>query len=451
MNSVHINIRKGLDLPISGAPEQAIRGTKNPGQVALLGDDYVGMKPSFSVSVGDFVKKGQPLFIDRKMPSIRFTSPGSGKVVAINRGEKRRLLSVIVQLEGDDEITFNSYSEYELPSLDRKYVTGLLLTSGLWTSIRSRPFSRIADPESAPHSIFITAMDTNPLAPSITKIIEERERHFINGLTVLSRLTDGKVFLCRAPGDPIPYPEIEALSVAEFSGPHPAGNAGTHIHFLAPVSRNKQAWHVSIQDVISIGILFTAGRLNVERIVSLAGPSVRNPRLIKTRVGASVKDIIKGELKDGENRTISGSVLSGRAAHEETAFLGRYHQQVSVISDERKRPFLGWLKPGLNDYSIKNIVPSRLLRGRKFDFTTSAHGERRAIVPVEAYEKVMPLDIIPTFLLKALAVDDIEEAENLGCLELDEEDLALCTFVCPSKIDHGPELRRNLTIIEKEW
>jgi Na+-transporting NADH:ubiquinone oxidoreductase subunit A len=323
MSSRHIKIRKGLDLPISGAPEQVIRETKNPGQVAVLGNDYVGMKPHFSVSEGDYVKKGQPLFIDRKMPSIRFTSPASGKVIAINRGEKRKLLSVVVQVQGNDEITFNSYSEHELPSLDRKYVTGLLLTSGLWTSVRSRPFSRIADPEAVPHSIFITAMDTNPLAPSITKIIEGRGRHVINGLTVLSRLTDGKVFLCRAPGDPVPYPDIESLSVAEFSGPHPAGNAGTHIHFLDPVSRYRQVWHVSIQDVIAMGILFTAGRLNVERVISIAGPSVRSPRLIKTRVGASLRDITKGELKDGEHRTVSGSVLSGHTARDETAFLGR--------------------------------------------------------------------------------------------------------------------------------
>ncbi|MEN8263205.1 MAG: Na(+)-translocating NADH-quinone reductase subunit A [Nitrospirota bacterium] len=450
MRNIHIKITKGLDLPVSGAPDQTTGSTNKPGQVALLGSDYSGMKPHFTVAVGDYVKQGQPLFVDRKRPSIQFTSPGSGTVMAINRGEKRALLSIVLRIEGNDEITFNSYPEKDLPSIDRNRITGLLLTSGLWTSIRSRPFSKIADPENVPHSLLITAMDTNPLAPSIPEIIAGKERDFINGLTVLSALTDGNVFLCKAPGDNIPYPEMESLSIAEFNGPHPAGNAGTHIHFLDPVSRNRQAWYINVQDVIATGVLFTTGRLNVERVISLAGPSVKKPRLIKTRIGASLDDITKGELIDEKCRTISGPVLSGHTASEETAYLGRYHQQVSVIPEEKKRSFLGWLSPGADLYSAKNIVLSRFLPGNKYHFTTSAHGNRRAIIPVEAYEKVMPLDIMPTHLLKALAVDDIEEAENLGCLELDEEDLALCTFVCPSKIDHGAELRRNLTLMEKE-
>jgi Na+-transporting NADH:ubiquinone oxidoreductase subunit A len=446
-----IEIKKGLNIPVPGKPEQVIRETKHPGRIALLGSDYVGMKPHFSVSVGDYVKKGQALFIDKKMPSIKYTSPGSGTVLSINRGEKRRFLSIILQLEGDDEITFNSYSESELPSLQKKYVVSLLLVSGLWTSLRSRPFSRVPDPEADPHSIFITVMDTNPLAPSVTKIIAGNERQFTNGLTVLSRLTNGKLFLCTSPGETIPVPRLESLTVAEFHGPHPAGNVGTHIHFLAPVGRNRQVWYINAQDVIAIGILFTSGKLSVERVISLAGSSVRNSRLIKTRIGASLHDLTKGELKEGDHRTISGSVLSGHSADEETAYLGRYHQQVSVIPEGGTREFLGWLNPGMHLYSIKNIVLSRLFHTKKFNFNSSMHGDRRAILPVGSYEKVMPLDIMPTHLLRSLEVDDIDEAEKLGCLELDEEDLALCTFVCPSKIDHGAELRRNLALIEEEW
>jgi Na+-transporting NADH:ubiquinone oxidoreductase subunit A len=281
-------------------------------------------------------------------------------------------------------------------------------------------------------------------------IMKGKERHFVNGLTVLSRLTEGKVFLCKALGESIPVPELESLSVVEFSGPHPAGNVGTHIHFLNPVSRNRHVWHVGIQDVIAVGILFTEGRLDVERVVSLAGPGAKNPRLIRTRIGASLEDITLGELKEGEQRIVSGSVFSGCAAHGETGFLGRFHQQISLIPEGRQREFLSWLGPGFNRFSVKNIVLSRIFPKKKFDFTTATHGGRRAIVPVGAYEKVMPLDIMPTYLLRALAAEDVEEAEKLGCLELDEEDLALCTFVCPSKIDHGAELRRNLTLIEKE-
>jgi len=445
-----VEIKKGLDLPITGQPKQEIDEGRRPGKVAIVGTDYVGMKPQFAVSIGDSVKLGELLFTDKKMPSIRYTSPGSGKIIEINRGEKRMLLSVVIAVEGNDEVTFNSYAERELPTLDRKYVISLLLESGLWTSIRSRPFSKVADPDAVPHSLFISAMDTNPLAPSVAKIIEGKEKHFTNGLTILSRLTDGKLYLCKAPGEPVPQLQLESLSIAEFSGPHPAGNAGTHIHFLDPASRNKQVWYINAQDVVAVGMLFTTGKLNVERVVSLAGPSVRNPRLIKTRIGASVEDIASGELKEGEHRMISGSVFSGHTAHEATGFLGRYHQQISVIPEEKKKKFLGWLSPGGNLYSVKNILLSALSPRKKFDFGTSTHGDYRAIVPVGAYEKVMPLDIMATYLLRALAVDDVEEAEKLGCLELDEEDLALCTFVCPSKIDHGFELRRNLTVIHKE-
>ena len=450
MESRTIKITKGLDLPISGEPTQVISQVKHPGKVAVLGFDYVGMKPQFYVSVGDYVKLGQVLFIDKKMPAINYTSPGSGKVIEINRGNKRSLLSIVITLDNSDEVRFNSYPEHELQSLSRQDVAGILLTSGMWIAIRSRPFSKVANPRNIPHSLFVNAMDTNPLAPSIEKILQGKERHFINGLTVLSRLTDGKVYICKAPGVKIPLPELEQLSVVEFSGPHPAGNSGTHIHFLDHVSHNKHVWYVNAQDVIAAGILFTTGNLNVERVVSIAGPSVKKPRLVRTRIGACLDDLISGELKEGEHRTISGPVFSGYRAEGSTGYLGRFHQQISIIPEGRAKKFLGWLNPGLNLFSIKNIVLSSLLPKKNFAFTSSTHGDKRAIMPVGAYEKVMPLDIMATHLLKALAVDDIEEAEQLGCLELDEEDLALCTFVCPSKIDHGEELRRNLTLIEKE-
>ena len=445
-----IRIKKGLNLLIAGGPVQVIGEAKRPKTVALLGDDYVGMKPQFAVSVGDDVKLGQTLYRDRRMPDVRYASPGSGKVIAINRGEKRRFLSISIRLEGDDEISFSPYAESRLPSLDRKTAAAFLLESGLWTALRTRPFNKTADPGTSPHSIFITAMDTNPLAPSMGKILEGRERDFINGLTVLSRFTNGKLYLCKAPEESIPLPTLESLSIVEFSGPHPAGNAGTHIHFLDPVDRKKTVWHVHAQDTAAIGSFFTTGRIPVDRVVALAGPSVKNPRLITTRIGASLDDIVSGELQEGNHRIISGSVLSGRAAGEGTGFLGRYHQQISVIPEAGKRVFLGWMRPGLDLYSVKNAVLSRFFPGRKIAFSTSSHGTTTALYPIGSYEKIMPLDVIPTFLLRSLAIDDLDEAESLGCLELDEEDLALCSFACPSKIDHGANLRRVLTLIEKE-
>ena len=445
-----IKIKKGLDLPITGEPKQEISDGKAPGKVAVIGDDYVGMKPTMEVAVGDRVKLGQVLFTDKKTPGIRYTSPGAGKVVEINRGAKRHFQSVVIELDGDEEVAFESYPENKLESLTREEVTLQLIESGLWTSLRARPFSKVANPEVTPHSIFVTAMDTNPLAPSLEKILAGNEANFQAGLKIVSKLTEGKVFLCKAPGTNIPTNGVANLSVEEFAGPHPAGNVGTHIHFLDPVHHNKTVWHVGAQDVAAIGRLFTTGKLNVERIVALAGPAARNPRLIRTRLGAALEDVTSGELKDGENRVVSGSVLSGRTASGPYAYLGRFHQQISLLSEGNQRKFFGWLSPGFNTFALKRILLSSLVPHKKYDFDTALYGGPRAIVPIGNYEKVMPLDILPTFLLRALAVDDVEEAENLGCLELDEEDLALCTFVCPSKIDHGANLRRLLTIIEKE-
>jgi len=445
-----IKIKKGLNIPIVGEPKQVIGKSCHPKRVALMGYDYIGLKPKIEVSVGDSVKLGQNLFFDKKMPGVMYTSPGTGKVISINRGERRVFESIVIDLEGKEEMTFDPYDKDRLDKLDRGKVKSLLIESGLWTSLRARPFSKVANPEITPHSIFITVMDTNPLAPSIEIILQGKTEPFNDGLKVISKLTDGKVFLCKAPDLNIHCDAIAGLSIEEFTGPHPTGNVGTHIHFLDPAGLKKTVWHINVQDVIAIGKLFTSGRIPVERIISLAGPSVKNPKLLKTRIGASIEEIIDGELKQGENRVISGSVLSGRRASGVLGFLGRYHQQVSVLPEGRNREFLGWMGPGLNKFSIKNIFLSKLFKHKTFTFTTSLHGGKRAIVPIGSYEKVVPLDILPTFLLRSLIVDDIEEAEKLGCLELDEEDLALCSFVSPSKIEYGSILRRNLTLIEKE-
>lgn len=446
-----IKIRKGLDLPIKGGPEQIIKTTPPPKTVAILGFDSIGLKPQMAVKESDTVIKGQLLFTDKRMPAVRYTSPGTGYVKAINRGEKRALLSVVIELtDSEEEVRFQSYAEDRLSSLNRQQIIEQLLESGLWTALRARPFNRTADPETVPHSLFITAMDTNPLAPAIEPLLAGHEQDFANGARILARLPEGKIFLCKHPKTRLPDMDIENLTVAEFSGPHPAGNVGTHIHFLDPVHLGKTVWHLGLQDVIAVGKLFTTGRLYVDRIVSLAGPSVKNPCLIRTRIGACLDEHCQGELSRNGNRIISGSVLSGHKAEGATAFLGRYHQQISVLPEHRRREFLGWLNPGLHLYSIKNVVLSKFIPGSTYDFTTSTHGDIRAIIPNGNYERVMPLDIMPLFLLRALAVQDIEEAENLGCLELAEEDLALCSFVCPSKLEFAPLLRRNLEMIEEE-
>ncbi len=446
-----IRIKRGLNLPISGSPDPAAAiETKPVQQVAILGPDYVGMKPTMEVRVADQVKKGQVLFTDKKCPRVRYTAPAAGEVKAIRRGAKRALLSVVIQVAGDEEVTFRCHSEKDLAGLTRDQVIDQLLESGLWTALRQRPFSKVADPDTSPHSIFVTAMDTNPLAPTIPAILGGQEKAFVQGLQIIAKLTEGNVFVCKAPQDELPDIDHPTVKVEEFEGPHPAGNVGTHIHFLDPVSRMKGVWHIGLQDVIATAQLFTTGKLATDRIISLAGPGVNRPRLLRANLGASIQTLVEGELKEAESRMISGSVLSGRTADEALAFLGRYHQQISAIPEDKKRAFLGWLSPGLKLFSLKNVVASPFFKVDSFAFTTSTLGEVRAIIPSGMFEDLMPLDILPLFLMRALAVDDVEEAEALGVLELDEEDLALCAFACPSKQEFGPMLRRNLTIIEKE-
>lgn len=457
--AVHV-IRKGLDLPISGAPEQRVQAGPAVGAVGLIADDYIGLKPTMFVKPGDAVRRGQPLMEDKKTPGVLYTAPGAGTVLAVNRGEKRSLQSVVIDLNEreragspskDDLHELTRFSGKGPAGLSADDVRALLVESGLWTAFRTRPFSKVPRIDAHPDALFINAMDTNPLAPSMDVIYQGNEDAFAIGCACIAKLREGRIYLCRAPGSLIAPPPHSGIQVEEFSGPHPAGTVGVHIHLLEGVNREHVAWHIGLQDVIAIGKLFMTGRIEVDRIISLAGPSVKRPRLLRTRLGASVDDLVKGELYEGEQRVISGSVLSGRQATGPIfGYLGRYHQQVSVIREGREREFLGWLLPGLNKFSTVRVYASSLLRGKKFHFTTSTNGSERAMVPIGTYEQVMPMDILPTFLLRALIVGDVERAEQLGCLELDEEDLALCTFVCPGKYEYGPYLRQILTRIEKE-
>jgi len=444
-------LKKGLDLPISGTPEQTIDAAPAVKSVALIGPDYIGMKPTMEVSEGDRVRLGQVLFRDKKTDGVVYTSPGCGTVAAINRGAKRFFESIVIDLDGNEEETFASYSGIDLTTLSRDQVQENLVNSGLWPALRTRPFSKVPQPGTQPHSIFVQAIDTNPLAPSPRTVIAERDAEFTAGLQALSRLADGPTYLCTQAGVEIPGHDLGCVTHAEFDGPHPAGLPGTHIHLIDPVGLNKSVWYINYQDVIAVGHLFLTGKLLTERIVSLAGPQVNKPRLLRTRLGAHLSELTAGELKDDTNRVISGSVLSGRQAAGPYDYLGRYHNQISVIRDAADREFLGWQMPGVNKFSLRRVFASGFAAdGRRFDLTSNRNGSRRAIVPIGMYEDVMPLDILPTFLLRALAVGDTDQAQALGALELDEEDLALCTFVDPGKHEFGPMLRDSLVQIELE-
>lgn len=445
-----IKITKGLNLPIAGMPSQQISSKTAVKRVALLGEEYVGMRPSMAVREGDRVQKGQLLFEDKKNPGVRFTAPASGTVSAIHRGERRVLQSVVIDVDGEESVHFPRYELAELAGLTRESVQQLLLESGLWTAFRTRPFSKIPAPGSVPAAIFVTAIDTNPLAADPQPIILAQREAFDAGLTLLTRLTDGKVHVCQAGGGKLGGHPVGQVTFNQFAGPHPAGLAGTHIHFLEPVSLKKQVWHLNYQDVIAVGKVFLEGELYNERIVALGGPQVKEPRLLKTCLGASLDELLEDELLDDENRIISGSVLSGTHACGPHAFLGRFHLQISVVKEGREKELFGWVMPGKDKFSITRTTVGHFLKRKLFNFSTDTNGGERAMVPIGNYERVMPLDILPTMLLRDLLAGDTDSAQALGCLELDEEDLALCTYVCPGKYEYGPALRSVLTQIEQE-
>lgn len=450
-----IKIKKGLNLPISGSPVQTIDQGKTVSSVALLGHDYPGLKPTFQVAAGDQVKAGQVLFTDKKSPGIYYTAPASGMISAINRGAKRAFQSVVIDVEDDDPLIFEAYSDDQLNGLDRQEVVEKLVKSGQWTALRTRPYSKVPAPDSVPHSLFVTMTDTRPLAADPLVIVAEQKAAFNSGLKVISRLTDGEIYLCVAEeqGDvQASITDVPRCKLETISGIHPAGLVGTHIHFLDPVHQGKTVWHIGYQDVIAIGHLFLTGKLYFDRVISIGGPCVVNPRLVRTRLGACTDEVLVNELKEGDNRVVSGSVLDGWTATGGSAFLGRYHHQISVLSEGRERELLGFVMPGFKKFSLTRLFMSTisLIGGKKLDLTTSTGGSERAMVPFGTFEEVMPLDILPTQLLRALLVGDVDSAQELGCLELDEEDLALCAFACAGKYEYGPYLREMLTRIETE-
>jgi Na+-transporting NADH:ubiquinone oxidoreductase subunit A len=441
-----IKTKRGLDLPISGKPEQSIQAGPRLRSVGLLGDDYPGLKPTMLVREGDRVKLGQPLFEDKRNPGVRYTAPAAGTVSAVNRGAKRALRSVVITVDGDEA---EAFAPVDPLAASRESVVALLKNSGLWTAFRTRPFSKVPPLDQEPHSIFVTAIDTNPLAGDPAVVLAQHGKTFAAGVQLLTRLTKGKVFVCHRAGASLPPVSGDRISLETFDGPHPAGLPGTHIHFLDPVGPHKTVWFVGYQDVVAFGYLALEGRIWTERVVAIGGPGARKPRLVTTRVGANLSELTQGEAEP-DTRIISGSVFAGRTMVEPVDYLGRYHVQVSLLPEDRERRLFGYLSPGAQRHSVLPIYLSKWFGEKNVQFTTSTNGSPRGMVPVGSYERVMPLDILPTQLLRSLLVNDIETAINLGALELDEEDVALCTYACPGKYEYGPVLRGLLSQIEKE-
>ena len=442
-------IKKGFDIRISGSAQRVIGGELVSDYYGIRPPDFPGLIPRMALKPGDRVKAGTTLFTDKQKPEIRFASPVSGIIKAVNRGEQRKILEVVIEREGDEYEDFGKSDPFKT---GRQEIKQKLLQAGLWPVIRQRPYHIVANPAGNPKSIFISGFDTAPLAPDMNFIMDNSNVHlFQTGLNVLAQLTDGKVnLILNGACEPSPVLKNAAsVEITYFSGPHPAGNVGVHIHHLDPVNKGEVVWYVNLQDVIAIGCLFEEGVYRHDRIIALAGSEVVNPQYYKVRSGIAVKAVTASNLREGDVRIISGNVLTGSNTGIE-GFLGFYDSLITVIPEGKYFEFFGWAKPGINKYSFSKTFLSSLFRKKEYRLDTNMHGGRRAFVLTGLYEKVVPMDILPMQLLKAIIAEDIDSMENLGIYEVAEEDFALCEFICPSKIDIQAIIRQGIELMIKE-
>lgn len=445
-------LRKGLDVPVTGAPEQTIVDGPEIQTVAILGDDYIGLKPRLAVQEGDAIGAGAPVLAHKDTPDAIVTSPVSGRVKAINRGARRKLISVEIEVDptAAEPVDFSKVGD----ATSAEGMTEKLCKSGLWGAFRTRPYSKVPEPGTKPLAIFVTAMDTEPLSADADVIINDAADAFKTGLEAIAKLTDGATWLCHETGKSVPGGDVADVSVATFSGPHPAGLAGTHIHFLEPVNAAKTVWTIGYHDVIAIGRLLETGTLDASRVIAIGGSLAKNPRLVRTITGASLTELAGADVPEGDPvRMVSGSILSGRAGEGPSAYLGRYARQVTVMKEDRDPIFLGWIRPMFSKFSAQPVLGSaftQMFSKKTFPMGSNLNGSRRAMVPTGLFETLMPQDYLPTQLLRSLLVMDTDQAQALGVMELDEEDLGLVGFACPAKYEYGMALRASLAKIEVE-
>ncbi len=447
--SLSVNLKRGLDIRMTGKAESILAGEVDSAFYAVKPVDFPGLIPKLNVKPGEIVSAGSPLFHDKIRPEIIFSSPVSGKVVSVKRGDRRKLLEVVVEKEGNEYIDFG-VSDPSL--LTREKIKELLLISGLWPTVRQRPYHVVANPNDVPKSIFISGFDTSPLAPDYNFIMDNSPASvFRSGITALKKLTDGKINLVlngKGVSSEL-LKKAEDVEISHFSGPHPAGNVGVHIHHLDPVNKGEIVWFVNLQDVLAIGRLFEQGRYIHERFIALTGSEVLHPAYYKITSGASVSSLIKNNVNTGNLRYISGNVLTGTSIGPD-GYVGYYDSQVTVIPEGDYFEFFGWMMPGLKKFSFSRTFASSLIPSKGYRFDTNLHGGERAFVMTGQYEKVVPIDIYPMQLLKAILSEDIDLMENLGIYEIAEEDFALCEYICPSKIEIQSIVRRGLDLMIKE-
>ena len=444
----HININKGHDIQISGVPNNNITNIKAHKTLAILPMDFIGVKPKLLVKEGDEVKTGSPLFFNKLKPIVKWASPGTGKIKKIEYGPRRVIKKIELLLSDEQEyVEYKKFKNSDILDLDREQVITSILEANIFPIFRQRPFNIIPNPETSPRDIFISGVDTSPLGVNIELVVENENENFQAGVDVLNRLTNGKVYLTTKPNSVLS--SIQNVELNTISGPHPAGNIGIQIHHISHLKPNEIIWTVNPQDVISLGKLFLKGIYDPTRVITLGGSNVSDPGHFRVVQGSKISSIIGDKLNQSDYRIISGDVLTGRASFLED-YLSYYDHTISVISDDIKREFIGMLNPGSNTsrYSLTPVFLSfsKIL----FPFTTSQNGNHRAVVPMNSWERVLPMDILPNELYRSILAEDIEEMENLGLIECDDEDFALCSFACPSKTDVGGVIRKGLDMLQAE-
>ena len=440
----HIFIKKGHDIRIAGIPSKDVVSIPGSDTVAISPKTFRGVKPKRMVSEGDRVQIGSPLFFDKTKPDVKWASPANGTVQTIQFGARHVIEKIEIKIEGTDSISGQSFSFDQLASSDRPTILNRILETNLFPLIRQRPFNKVANPKDSPRDIFISAVNTAPLSVDLRTVIESEKEAFQAGITALSKLTDGRVFVTSRN-----VIELQNAEVQTISGPHPAGNVGIQIHHSKPIKPHDIIWTVDAQHVITLGKLFLTGSYQPNVVVSVGGSGATNPQTVFAKVGANIGSLITNQDMDEPARLVSGDILTGHTVEKDN-FLGFYDSSVSIILDSVDRPFMGMLALGSNEskYSLTN---SFLTFGEKlFNFNTAQNGELRAMVPINAWEKVLPMDVYPNALYRAILAQDIEEMEQLGMWECDDEDFALCTFACPSKIDVGAVIRQGLNLLEVE-
>lgn len=451
--SQHIKLKRGFNINLAGKPQNEIAESPLSETFAVKPTDFQGIiRPKVTVREGDVVKSGTPVLFDKKMDAVMYCAPVSGEVVEIVRGEKRKLLEI--KILADKEIEYEKFKEHaasELSAINREQAQEVMLKSGVWPQIIQRPFGIVANPKDTPKSIFVSTFDTSPLAPDYDLLLKNEANYFDAGIEILKKFTSGKVHLginASAEVSPI-FSNIKDVQVTKFSGPHPAGNVGVHIHHVDPINKGDLIWTVDPYGVAQIGKLFLKGVYDASKTIALTGSEVKEPKYYNTYSGACINKIIEGNIKQDHVRYISGNVLTGEKIKKD-GYLGFYHHQLTVIPEGDQYEFLGWLKPTASKLSFHRALGllSFLNPKKEFVLSTNTMGEERAFVQTGIFEKVTPMDILPEYLLKAIMAEDYDDMEALGIYEVIEEDLALCEFIDVSKHDVQAIIRDGINLIK---